>query len=61
MLERLIGVDITADFSQSPKAASAYMAPILEVYGQGLFTEKTVQLFREAFVSQQENEEKESA
>ena len=59
-LERLVGVDITADFSQNPRAASTYMAPILEIYGQGLFTEKTVQLFREAFVSQQDDE-KESA
>ncbi len=59
-LERLIGVDITADLSQDPTAASAYMAPILEIYGEGLLTEKTVRLFREAFISQQE-EEKETA
>lgn len=61
-LERLIGVDITADFSSDPKAVSSYMAPILEVYGQGLFTETTVQLMREAFVASTEAaQEKESA
>lgn len=60
-LERLIGVDITADFSKNPKAVSAYMAPILEVYGQGLFSETTIQLMREAFVDASDNEEKESA
>mgnify|MGYP001828079512 CR=1 FL=1 len=61
-LERLIGVDITADFSRDPKSVSAYMAPILEVYGQGLFTETTVHLMREAFVdAPQQNTEKESA
>lgn len=61
-LERLIGVDITADFSSDPKAVSSYMAPILEVYGQGLFTETTVQLMRGAFVASTETaQEKESA
>ena len=49
-LERLVGVDITADFSENPKAVSAYMAPILEIYGQGVFTDNTVQLMRAAFV-----------
>lgn len=49
-LERLIGVDITADFSRDPKAVSAYMAPILEIYSQGVFTDTTIQLMREAFV-----------
>jgi hypothetical protein len=49
-LERLIGVDITADFSTDPKAVSAYMAPILEIYADGLLTEKTVQLMSAAFV-----------
>jgi AcrR family transcriptional regulator len=61
-LERLIGVDITADFSGDPKAVSAYMAPILELYSNGLLTEKAVQLMREAFVAPTETEqEKESA
>ena len=59
-LERLIGVDITADFSADPKAVTAYMAPILEIYGQGFLTETTAQLFRDAFVAQ-EPQEKESA
>lgn len=49
-LERLIGVDITADFSQNPGAASAYMGPVLEIYSEGVFTETTVQMMREAFV-----------
>lgn len=49
-LERLIGVDITADLAMNPEAASAYMAPVLEIYGQGVFTESTVQLLQEAFV-----------
>ena len=49
-LERLIGVDITADFSLDPKSATAYMAPALEIFGEGVFTETTVQLMREAFV-----------
>ena len=61
-LERLIGVDITTDFSRDPKAVSAYMAPILELYSNGFLTEKTVQLMREAFVAPTETEqEKESA
>jgi len=60
-LERLIGVDITADISTNPTAAAAYMGPILETYGQGLLTEKTIELMREAFVSPQPEETKESA
>lgn len=56
-LERLIGVDITADFSLDPKAASAYMAPVLEIYGQGVITDKTVQLMSEAFVPTDEEKE----
>lgn len=59
-LERLVGVDITADFSQNPKAVSAYMAPILEIYSQGVFTDTTIELMRAAFVDaadqQQEKE-----
>lgn len=50
-LERLIGIDITADFSDDPKAASAYMGPILEIYGKGFITEATVQMMSEAFVN----------
>lgn len=62
-LERLIGVDITADLSRDPKAASAYMAPALEIYSHGVFTEATVQLMSEAFVdaSAETGQEKESA
>jgi hypothetical protein len=60
-LERLVGVDITADFSQNPKAASTYMAPILEIYSQGVFTDTTIQLMREAFVdASAEADEKEA-
>lgn len=61
-LQRLLSVDITADFSADPKAVSAYMAPILEIYSQGFLTEKTVQLMSEAFVAPTETkQEKESA
>jgi AcrR family transcriptional regulator len=62
-LERLIGVDITADFSTDPKAVSAYMAPILEIYSKGFLTEATVQLMSEAFVdaSATASQEKETA
>ena len=61
-LERLIGVDITADFSQDPKAMSAYMAPILELYGQGFLTETTAALMSGAFVdAPTDTQEKESA
>lgn len=61
-LERLIGVDITADFSLDPKAASAYMAPILELYGQGFVTDKTVELLSRAFVdASADTQEKETA
>lgn len=61
-LERLIGVDITADFGANPKAASAYMAPILDIYSNGLITETTVKLMSEAFVdaSQKPPQEKDT-
>jgi AcrR family transcriptional regulator len=62
-LERLIGVDITADFSKNPKAVSSYMAPILEIYSNGFLTETTVKLMSEAFVDApgETAQEKESA
>lgn len=62
-LERLIGVDITADFGSNPKAVSAYMAPILEIYGNGFLTETTVELMSGAFVEapNDTHQEKESA
>lgn len=56
-LDRLIGVDITADFSQSPKTAAAYMAPVLEIYTQGIFTETTADIMRRAFVGDEEEKE----
>jgi AcrR family transcriptional regulator len=59
-LERQIGVDITADFRDDPKAATAYMAPALEIAG-GFITDTTVQLMSDAFVAtEQENQEKET-
>lgn len=64
-LERLIGVDLTAaDLGNDPQAGAAYMAPALEIFGQGVFTEQAVRAMREAFVAAQndnENKEKESA
>ncbi len=62
-LDRLIGVDITSDFSQDPIAVAAYMAPALAIYGQGVFTETTVQLMSEAFIDAptEASEEKEPA
>lgn len=54
-VERLLGVDVTADFSTNPKAVSAYMAPILEIYSHGFLTEKTVRLMSEAFVAPSES------
>lgn len=60
-LERLIGVDITGDFSADPQAAATYMAPILEIYGRGLLTDTTVQLMAQAFVSPPTTQERESA
>ena len=60
-LERLIGVDITADFSADPLATSAYMAPILEIYSQGVFTETTIEMLRAAFVETDPANEKEEA
>lgn len=49
-LERLIGVDITADLSANPKAISPYVAPILELYSNGFLTETATQLMSEALV-----------
>jgi AcrR family transcriptional regulator len=58
-LERLIGIDITADFSDDPKAATAYMGPALEIAG-GFITETTQRMMAQAFVAS-EDEEKETA
>jgi AcrR family transcriptional regulator len=60
-LERLIGVDITADFSDDPQKVSAYMAPILEIYSQGVFTETTIEMMRATFVEAADSNEKEQA
>lgn len=49
-LERLIGVDLTGDYTQDPAAISAYMAPALEIFSTGFITEATVRLMSDAFV-----------
>lgn len=49
-LERLLGVDVTADLSRDPEAASPYVAPILEIYSRGVFTDGLIQSTSEAFV-----------
>ena len=58
-MERLLGVDITADFSQDPESAAAYIAPALEILG-GIVTETTKQLWSEA-LADISKETKESA
>lgn len=55
-MERLLGVDITADFSQDPKSAAAYIAPALDLFG-GLITDTAKQMMTEAFVNAQEETE----
>lgn len=52
-LERLLGVDITGDYSQDPKAATAYIAPVLEILS-GFITDTTKKLMNEAFVESTE-------
>jgi len=49
-VERLIGVDPSDDYREDPTAAAAYIAPILEIYSQGVITEDTVRMMSEAFV-----------
>lgn len=48
-LDRLIGVDITEPLD-NPQAAASYVGPALEIF-QGVFTETTIKLMSEAFVS----------
>lgn len=62
-LERLIGVDITADFSSDPAAGAAYMTPVLEIYGRGLITEAAATEMTRAVQAapQVSTEEKETA
>ncbi len=61
-LERLVGIDITSDFSDNPKAASNYLGPALEI-AAGYITETTKELMAEAFVEapREEQQEKEEA
>jgi AcrR family transcriptional regulator len=47
-LARLIGVDITEPLDD-PKAASSYVAPVLEIFS-GFLSQTTVQMMSEAFV-----------
>ena len=47
-LERLLGVDITSDFSQDPATASNYVAAALDVLG-AMFTDTTRELWSQAF------------
>ena len=49
-LERLLGVDITADLGDDPAAASAYFAPAMDIFG-GLITDKAKELMTAAFVN----------
>ena len=59
-LARLIGVDITQDFSKDPKAISRYMAPAVEI-AAGYITETTKEMMTRAFVDAAQEEEKEEA
>ncbi len=58
-LARLVGVDITEDFSADPKAISRYMAPALEIAG-GYITETTKEIMAQAFVAAPDQEKEES-
>ena len=56
-LERHVGVDITADIANDPKAATSYMGPALELAG-GFITETTKKLMADAFVAEPASEDK---
>jgi hypothetical protein len=55
-LERLLGVDITSDFSQDPAKASNYVATALDVLG-AMFTETTRELWSQAFADSDKTKE----
>ena len=59
-LARLIGVDITQDFSDDPHAIGAYVAPAVEI-AAGYITETTKQMMMQAFLDAAPEEEKEQA
>ncbi len=59
-LARLIGVDITQDFSDDPHAIGAYVAPAVEI-ATGYITETTKELMMQAFANAAQEEEKEQA
>lgn len=50
-LERLIGVDLTADAAGQLEPMSAYGAPAVEIYSRGVLTEKAARLMADAFAS----------
>jgi hypothetical protein len=52
-LKRLIGVDITTDFSQDPEAMSSYAIPAVDILG-GFITETYRELVGEAFAHSSE-------
>ncbi len=56
-LARLIGVDITEDFSDDPKAMSRYVGPAAEI-AAGYITETTKELMTQAFVDAAQEQEK---
>ena len=58
-LARLVGVDITQDFSDDPRAASRYLAPALEIAG-GYITETTKEMMAAAFIEPQQEQKEET-
>ncbi|MDP2183129.1 MAG: TetR family transcriptional regulator [Actinomycetota bacterium] len=49
-LERLLGVDVT-ETPEDPTTASAYLAPTLELMHDGVMTDASFELMRDAFVT----------
>lgn len=48
-MERLLGVDITRP-PKDPREAAAYMRPMLEIMHQGIMTDASLEMMKEAFV-----------
>jgi len=59
-LARLVGVDITQDYSSDPKALSRYVGPAIEI-AAGYITETTKELMTQAFTDAAQGEKKEEA
>jgi hypothetical protein len=59
-LERLVGVDITADFSKNPTAARSYVGPAIEL-AAGFITDTTREIMESALVDTSEQRESETA